>query len=42
MSLSEFANTRNLINGHHVKQLMWTQSPQIKVMHVKDYLAHIT
>ena len=41
ISLSEFANTRNLNNGLYVKQLLWTQSPQIKPMHVKDYLAHI-
>ena len=41
ISLSEFANTRNLNNGLYVKQLLWTQSPQIKPMHVKNYLAHI-
>jgi hypothetical protein len=41
VSLSEFANTRNLNNSRHVKQLMWTQKPQIKPTHVNDYLAHI-
>jgi len=41
ISLSEFANTRNLNNSHHVKQLVWTQKPQIKPTHVNDYLAHI-
>ena len=42
ISLSEFANTRNLNNSHYVKQLTWTQGPRIKPMHVTDYLAHIT
>jgi len=41
LSLSEFANTRNLNNSRHVKQLMWTQNPQIKPTHVNHYLAHI-
>jgi len=41
LSLSEFADTRNLNNSRHVKHLMWTQNPQIKPTHVNDYLAHI-
>jgi len=41
VSLSEFANTRNLNDSRHVKQLMWTQNPQIKQTHINDYLAHI-
>ena len=42
ISLSEFANTRNLSGSRHVKQLMWKQRTQIKPTHVQAYLAQIT
>ena len=42
VSLSDFANNRDLNNCHHVKKLMWRQRTEIKPTHVKDYFAQIS
>ena len=42
VSLSDFANNRDLNNSHHVKKLMWQQSTEIKSTHVTDYFAQIS
>lgn len=42
LSLSEFADRRNLVNSRHDKQIMWKQKTQIKPTHVTNYLAQIT